>query len=79
MHYDSYISNSLEKIGHLEKELTEGGTLSSEVCSSKKLLFRQGVKYLQCTNKNTLGTISLRMLSQERPKKSVEVAPILLS
>ena len=79
MHYDPYISNSLEKIGHLEKELTEGGTLSSEVCSSKKLLFRQGVKYLQCTNTNTFGIILLRMLSQERPKKSAEVAPVLLS
>ena len=67
MHVDPYISDSLEKIGYLEKELAEGGTFSSEVGSSKKLLFRQGVKYLQCTNKNTFGTISLRMLSQERP------------
>ena len=67
MHFDPYISDSSEKIGYLEKELTEGGTFSSEVGSSKKLLFRQGVKYLQCTNKNTFGTISLRMLSQERP------------
>ena len=77
MHVDPYISDSFEKIGYLEKELTEGGTFSSEVGSSKKLLFRQGVKYLQFTNKNTFGTISLRMLSQERPRKSVEVAPIL--
>ena len=77
MYFDPYISDSSEKIGHLEKELTEGGTLSSEVGSSKKLLFRQGVKYLQFTNKNTFGTTSLRMLSQERPRKSVEVAPIL--
>ena len=67
MYFDPYISDSSEKIGHLEKELTEGGTLSSEVGSSKKLLFRQRVKYLQFTNKNTFGTISLRMLSQERP------------
>ena len=77
MHFHPYISDSLEKIGHLKKELTEGGTLSSEVGSSKKLLFRQGVKYLQCINKNTFGIISLRMLSQGTPKKSVEVAPIL--
>ena len=77
MYFDPYISDSSEKIGHLEKELTEGGTLSSEVGSSKKLLFRQGVKYLQFTNKNTFEFISLRMLSQERPRKSVEVAPIL--